>query len=175
MIVNERIKVISRKNDLIAAIIWSFIRGNLCNWRSVIVPKVYELRSVLLTIKGDRERYCFFNNIWFWGKAIHVIWIHKYRLNWFWSKIASCKLVEIEKVISPDLNSCISIFYSISWIDSWNNGVFVVSESDGIFEVWEISSQRNRKGNNLVSSSCRRVLTLEACLSLLKSCCFTVV
>jgi hypothetical protein len=52
MIVNERIKVVSSKHYFIASIIWTSIRSKSRDGRSVVVPIVYVLNSVLLVVQG---------------------------------------------------------------------------------------------------------------------------
>lgn len=175
MIIDERIKVVSWENDFITSIIWTFVWCDFSNWRSVVIPEVNWLRSVLLIVQRDWERNSLFNNVWLRRMAIHVVWIHEYRLNRFGPKVTSCKLIKIQKVVSPDLNSCVSIFNSIFGIYGCNDWVFVVSKSHRIFEVWEVSWKRNRECYDFICSAWWRVLTLKTGIVLSQSCCLCVI
>jgi len=106
--------------------------------------------------------------------TVHVIWIDKYRLDWFRPKVTSSELIKIQKVISPNFNSRVAIFNSISRVNWSDYRVFVISESHRIFEVREISREWNSKSNNFISSSWWRVLTLKASVVLSDSSCFSI-
>lgn len=67
----------------------------------------------------------------------------------FGTEVAASIFVEVEEVLSPDLDVCFAIFGTVVRIDRVDSSGLVVSERLTVIGISEVSSYRNLQRNNL--------------------------
>lgn len=136
------------------------IRNQLCDSRPWIVPKVNVILRILLIIERNCKWNRFFNNIREWWNTNHIVWINVGSNNWLGTKSTSSILIEIKEIFSPYLDYCLSIFRSISWVNSVDSCGRIVSIGYWIGNIWKITAYTDCKCNNFCFCGCRSVITL---------------
>ena len=80
---------------------------------------------------------------------------------------ACCIFTEVDKVLTPNLDCCISILWSKSWFDGSHVRSFVIVELSRGRNITEVTWERYRKFNWFGFKACWTVFTLQAnCISI---------
>ena len=85
------------------------------------------------------------------------------------TKTASCLITKVVEVLSPNLDGSVTILWSVARIHGMNLGWLVVSESNLIYGVSEISNDRDLEVDWARRQNLRRVVALEAAVLLLNN------
>lgn len=157
----EWMEVSTFQEYLGASWIWTSVRLEFCDCGPWVVPEEEIVFRVLLVVQRDRKGNRFLDHIWKWRHADHVIWIYEGSHHWFCTECAPCVLIEVQKVLSPDLNNSLTVLWTISRVNSEHSCRWVVSEGHWVAHVREVSRQTDRKGNYFSLARCRTIITLK--------------
>jgi len=144
----ERIEIVTFKSNLLFSSEWTKFRLKLLDCWVIVVPKFNVLLGVLLSIHGDWERHWLTSNIWCGWSApkesiCYIICLGRSR-----TEIASEIISKIKETISPDLNVCITISWSVSWIDVGYVTWFIISIWKGWVDIVEFTWEWHTHSNN---------------------------
>jgi hypothetical protein len=114
------LEVSTSNNNSVSTSISSIVRYKFHDLRPVIVPKFNFIFRILLLVQRNWKRDWLFNDIWKRRDASDISRINEMSDNTFLSKVTSCVFIKVQKVFSPNLNECLTILGTISWID-WIN------------------------------------------------------
>ena len=161
-VISERMEISTLKENLCASSIWTTVWYQRCDGWLRIVPVKECVLWILLIIEWNSKGNRFFYDIWKWRYTNHVIWINECGCHWFSSERASCVLIKIQEVLSPNLDNRLSILWAVSRIDGEDLCRLVISEGDRVCDILEVACQTDSKWQNFRFSWCRTVITLQA-------------
>jgi hypothetical protein len=64
------------------------------------------------------------------------------------TEVASEIVTKIQKVVTPDLDDCVTMFRSITWINIGNENIIIVSVWQRRKDIVEFTRKRNTEGND---------------------------
>lgn len=123
----ERHEVVSSQGDRGSSTKWCEIWNELLNVGVVIIPELDIFLRVLLSVKRNREWLSSLDDIRMCGSAPNETSGYKIGFCTPSTEVASEIISKIVEVASPDLDDCVTILGSVTWIDVRNGNLFIVS------------------------------------------------
>lgn len=145
----ERLKVWTLQYDLLVTWDSSKIWINCKQRRFIEVKVVVFLQWILLSIQRHGKRHRSINDIWLWSSAPKIPAVYKMSLSRLCSKVASKVVTQVDEVLTPNLNDCVTVFRTISWVDASDMKLIIVSVGQTAWCIVKVSCERYCQGDNL--------------------------
>ena len=120
----------------------------------------------LLTVLRNREWDCLLHNIGLRTVTLQISFVFDVCGNCTSTKAAQGSSIEATEVVTPNLNWCTTILRTVGWMNSRDLNLRVVSESNRVDRIREVSNQRDLELDSAFNSSLWVEITRETAIIL---------